>query len=54
MDELEARGDPLSLRAARYIRIQRVMRDGLDKAYRHLCQRSLEWERLASPQEAPK
>lgn len=44
VDELEARGDSLSLRAARYIRIKRNTEEGLERELRRMCQKSLERE----------
>jgi hypothetical protein len=41
VDELQARGDALSLRAARYIRMKRTMLEGVQMAYRKLCARTL-------------
>jgi hypothetical protein len=49
VDELEARGDPLSVRAARYIRIKRSTEDGLRTELRRVCQRLFEcpeWSRV--------
>lgn len=45
VDELEADGTALSLRAARYIRIKRHTEEGLRESLSHMCQRSLEHER---------
>jgi repressor of nif and glnA expression len=44
-EELEARGDELSLRAARYIRIKRHMMAGVSEAYRNLGEKILREER---------
>jgi hypothetical protein len=45
VDELEARGDDLSMRAARYIRIKRGTARDIEGAYRRLGERLLEEER---------
>mgnify|MGYP007131755373 CR=1 FL=1 len=42
VDELRARGDPLSLRAARYIEIKRSWAEALDADRRAAAQRSLQ------------
>lgn len=44
VDDLEAEGSPLSLRAARYIRIKRNTEEGLERELRRMCQKSLERE----------
>ena len=44
VDELEAEGSALSLRAARYIRIKRITCEGLEKSLRRMCEKSLESE----------
>ncbi len=44
VDELNAKGDPLSLRAARYISVKRAYCEGLERDRRALAQRSLAWE----------
>jgi len=49
-DELRARGDSLSLRAARYIEIKRTTCRGLEASLRSMCQKSLEHE-SPEPQE---
>lgn len=41
VDALEARGDALSRRAARYIRIKRTRLEGIELAYKKLCARTL-------------
>lgn len=41
VDALEAEGSPLSLRAARYIRIKRQTEAGLESQLRSMCQKSL-------------
>lgn len=45
VEELELRGDDLSLRAARYIRIKRLTLEGVERTYRSLCHKTLEGER---------
>lgn len=49
VDELEVRGDPLSMRAARYIRIKRNTEEGLERELRRMCQKSLERESSEYP-----
>jgi phosphoribosylformylglycinamidine (FGAM) synthase PurS component len=49
VDELEARGDPLSIRAARYIRIKRNTEEGLERELRRMCQKSLARESSEYP-----
>lgn len=44
VDALEAEGSPLSLRAARYIRIKRNTEEGLERELRRMCQKSVERE----------
>lgn len=44
VDELEAEGSVLSLRAARYIRIKRTSCDLLEKDLRSMCEKSLALE----------
>jgi hypothetical protein len=44
VDELEAEGSPLSLRAARYIRIKRQTEEGLESQLRSMCRKSLALE----------
>lgn len=50
VDELEAEGSVLSLRAARYIRIKRTSCDLLEKDLRSMCEKSLALE-SPEPQE---
>lgn len=52
VDALEAEGSPLSLRAARYIRIKRQTEAGLEEQLRSVCRKSLERE-PTSGQEKP-
>lgn len=48
-EELEARGDDLSRRAARYIRLKRNMLAGVSDAYHRLCAKTVEDERCQTP-----
>lgn len=41
VDDLEAEGSPLSMRAARYIRIKRQTEAGLEEQLRSMCRKSL-------------